>query len=111
MQERKCKYYRCMKNKKEKWIQWWSFHDLSLEEIIKEISDILFIYRSDRLDFIVANNDYRMRLEDLKRKRTESIIKKIKEYYESHDFSIIHISFKNWYIELCKGKPDSFWYR
>lgn len=111
MIERECKFFKCFKYKNKKLVQWWSFHELNLDEIMQEISLYISINRKDGLEFIMLNGKERMFKEEIKGKNSKTIIKKIEEYYKNNDFQYIYIDFKNCYMEMCKGEPDSYWRR
>lgn len=111
MSERECKYYRCIKNKKEKYVQWWSFNELDFDEIMQEITLYIYLNRKDGLDFIILNGEERMFTEEIKGKKINTILMQIEEYYKKNDFKNISIYFKNWNVFLCKGQPDSYWRR
>lgn len=111
MNERKCKYYKCFKYKKQKIVQWWSFHDLDLDEIMTEITFYISHNRKDGLNFIMVNGKERMSTEEIKGKNTKIILNDIEEYYKNNGFKEIYISFKNWFMIMCKGEPDSYWRR
>lgn len=90
-------------NKKEKFYQWWSFHQLSNDDIIEEIMNYIYLYSTCiRHIYINGNVLYHFLSFDthyMRRNKIESIIR---QYIYDNSFKECILTFDTFKVKLFK---------
>lgn len=94
---KECLYFRKINHKD---IQWWSFHELSKDEIMGEIT--FHIYQNKYNPLAIRTDSSLIKKEDMFHKRKKEIIKLIESNKDLDDFHYIYIKFRDYSILLFK---------
>ena len=94
---RECLYFRKYSDND---IQWWSFHELTRQDIIDEIYSFIYLNRDNPI-YIKSDYCY-IESSDLFRKRKDTILKLIIDNNNFDDFHFIILRFKKFRVVLFK---------
>ena len=95
-------YEKISHTKKETWERWWSFKELTNDDIACEVTECC--YENKGKEYLIINNNTRISIKGMRLKKLKSIIL---ETLEKEEFKQIRLIFKTWSITFKKNQHYS----